>query len=160
MREKQRLSEINAIRASLDSRSTTKRPLALAPAVAADSTADDEVPSAFDDEMIEEEASNAPSVLLPLLKKTKSTSHGRPTQSLPWSQKTEAADRKELRRLKKAKRVKAVNGVIVRERVEDGEGAMDWKEAIREEKERKRNEKVVGGGNKSGKRIEGMVFEL
>ena len=75
------------------------------------------------------------------LKKTKSS--GKPIQTTAWSNKTDAAAKKEIRRLKKLKRVKSVNGVLVREREED-EG-MDWKDVIRESKESRKKER--GGKN-------------
>lgn len=149
VREGQRLPELNAIRASLDSR-TPKRPIVLL---------DPSSINLEDAPLVEVQVESETIELPPLAKKSKKVS-SKPVQTAPWSQKVEASERKEMRRAKKAKRVKAVNGIIVREREEDGEGEMDWKEAIRETKERKRQEKNKsdsGKGKNSG--MSAMVLD-
>lgn len=104
----------------------------------------------------DDEVDAAPEAPAPAPKKFKSS---KPVQTAAWSNKTDAADKKEARRLKKLKKVKAVNGVIVRERETMGEDeGGDWKEAIREERERKRAAKAQTGKGKRDVEMAAVMY--
>lgn len=70
-------------------------------------------------------------------------------QTKAWSAKEDAEAKKELRRLKKLKKLKAIHGKVTEGRGidsdDDGEGAADWKDAVREQKAARRREKEDGG---------------
>ncbi|KAL8276635.1 hypothetical protein RQP46_010984 [Phenoliferia psychrophenolica] len=124
VREKQRRQEAEAVKASLEARLGLKRAAAAGEGAAA--TPED----------------------APAAKKAKK---GKPVQTKAWSAKEDADAKKELRRLKKLKKAKAIHGKATEgkgvDSEDDGEGAEDWKDAIREQKAARKREKE-GGGSK------------
>ncbi|KAK4701255.1 ATP-dependent RNA helicase DDX55/SPB4, partial [Phenoliferia sp. Uapishka_3] len=122
VREKQRRSELAALKASLEARSGAKR-AALESGLVVDGEVD-----------------------LPAAKKLKK---GKPVQTKAWSAKDDADAKKEIRRLKKLKKMKALHGKATEGKrsddEDDGEGADDWKSAVAEQKAARKREKESGG---------------
>ena len=122
VREKQRRQEAEAVKASLEARLGSKRAaVAEGGAVATP----EEVPAA------------------------KKAKKGKPVQTKAWSAKEDADAKKEMRRLKKLKKAKAINGKATEgkgiDSDDDGEGAEDWKDAVRDQKAARKREKEDGG---------------
>ncbi|KAM0754824.1 DEAD-domain-containing protein [Meredithblackwellia eburnea MCA 4105] len=78
-------------------------------------------------------------------KGVKKVKKSKPVQTKPWSAKEDAEGKKEARRQKKLKRLKAINGKAMAAKEEAGEDdddeEEDWKEAVREQKLARKREK-------------------